>query len=621
VTAVAEVASGVTTRDGVGSGGVTARVAAAGIIAIHVALLALSLGDWRDVGDAGYHVSLARQWAEHMDLRWDGINYAPAGRPNLQGPLLHVAVGTLGLALGGTGDDYVRANVWFAFAQWAAAVWTVFFFARRFGGDFAALFAVSFFSGSIVASGSFAVGVPFGWLFVLAPWAVHFFLTDRLVLATLATVAAVIVHLGGVATVPLALGVAAALAGRWRELGLVGCGTALLSAPYGLHVVEHLRWYRGRGAYETLPPLFDWLNHLCAAVGLALSIRRPREHAFLIAWAAAPAAWLIFEPARFFLHSLLAGSVLGALALETVRRRIVAPCARVAFVATVVVLTSLAPLAPPNVAVEALWVGGFRYPRLHDWEETRRVAATIERAGLADHVVSHYGLTQASALAVYAPLRCEKGHWTEVQPVPDPADDLLAAEKVYVLPIEPGDATLHSLEDAGLLRVHGGGRADSVVTLVWAGEPVAVGAAAAQIVGAETAWLGRRLERNTLFPAALEQFFAPEHFRARLAHRAEQRRRLARVEIALLVYAHALEAGSSEAARELRLTARLASRLALVEGDAGSVDGVSEARQREIRDDLTLVAGAAERLGGSAPDPVALAAASRALRARYRWLD
>jgi len=621
VTAVADVGSGVATREGVATGGMAARVAAASIVAVHVTLLALSLGDWRDVGDAGYHVSLARQWAEHLDLRWDGINYAPAGRPNLQGPLLHMAVGTLGLALGGAGDDYVRANAWFALAQWAAAVGTVFFFARRFGGDFAALFAVSFFTGSIVASGSFAVGVPFGWLFVLAPWAVHFFLADRLVLATLATAAAITVHLGGIATVPFALGVAAALAGRWRELGLVGCGTALLSAPYGLHVAEHLRWYRGRGAYETLPPLFDWLNHLCAAAGLALTVRCPRQHSFLIAWAAAPAAWLIFEPARFFLHSLLAGSVLGALALETVRRRLVAPWARLAFVTTVVGLTSFIPLAPPSVAAEALWVRGFRYPRLHDWEETRRVAATIERAGLTDHVVSHYGLTHASALAVYAPVRCEKGHWTEVQPVPDPADDLLAAEKVYVLPIEPGDATLRDLEDAGLLRVHGGGRADSVVTLEWAGEPVAVGAVATRIVGAETAWLGRRLERNTLFPAALEQLLAPEHFRARLAHRAEQRRRLARVEIALLVYAHALEAGSSETAAELRLAARLVSRLALVAGDPGSVDAVSEARQREIRDDLTLVAVAVDRLGGSAPDPVALVAASRALRARYRWLD
>jgi len=82
-------------------------IAALAILGLHGALLLSTLTDWRVTLDSGYHVSLARQYGEHGLVTWDRINFGPGGRPNLQAPLLHLAIGALGRAMGGTGDDYV----------------------------------------------------------------------------------------------------------------------------------------------------------------------------------------------------------------------------------------------------------------------------------------------------------------------------------------------------------------------------------------------------------------------------------------------------------------------------------------------------------------------------------
>src|ERR671922_2046969 len=99
------------------------------IVALHAIPLAASLRDYRVSVDSGYHVSLARWYAEHHSAWWDSINFQPRGRPNLQGPALHVAIALLGRVLGGTGNDYVLANAILALAQWLCAVFTVWYFA------------------------------------------------------------------------------------------------------------------------------------------------------------------------------------------------------------------------------------------------------------------------------------------------------------------------------------------------------------------------------------------------------------------------------------------------------------------------------------------------------------
>ena len=99
-----------------------ARRATIALLALHGVLLLATLPDYFVSIDSGYHVSLARWYGEHLTAWWDHINFGPEGRPNLQGPLMHMAVGYLGRALGGDGMDYVRANAFLAFAQWLIAM-------------------------------------------------------------------------------------------------------------------------------------------------------------------------------------------------------------------------------------------------------------------------------------------------------------------------------------------------------------------------------------------------------------------------------------------------------------------------------------------------------------------
>src|SRR5207302_10227197 len=109
------------------------------LMLLHGGLLAASLSDYRVTIDSAYHVAMGRAYGEHGLVPWDHINFGPGGRPNLQGPLLHAAIGGLGRLLGGRGDDYVSANSILAVIQWFAAMGTVAFFSLMPGGELAML--------------------------------------------------------------------------------------------------------------------------------------------------------------------------------------------------------------------------------------------------------------------------------------------------------------------------------------------------------------------------------------------------------------------------------------------------------------------------------------------------
>ena len=220
------------------------------ILGVNALLLIISLPDYRVSIDSGYHISLARWYAAHGTAWWDHINYGPGGRPNLQGPALHVAIAILGRMIGGSADSFILANAILALAQWSAAMLTVLYFARRLGGDIAAMFAVALLAGNAFAAASFYVGIPSGWLFISVPWAIYFFLEDRLVVASLIVSAACYVHLGGFLTAPFGILVAAILERRWRALIIVGAATAILTSPYSIHFLINLAWYRGRHGHE-----------------------------------------------------------------------------------------------------------------------------------------------------------------------------------------------------------------------------------------------------------------------------------------------------------------------------------------------------------------------------------
>ena len=562
------------------------------LLALHAALLALTIPDYRVSVDSGYHVSMARDYAEHGPAFWDRVNFAPAGRPNLQGPALHVAIAVLGRAAGGTGDAYVLANAVLAVAQWLAAVLTALYFARRLGGDWAGLFACALLAGNNLSSWMFSVGIPSGWTFILAPWAIHAFAGRRLAAAALFTSLGIYFHLAGFVTLPAGILVAALLTRRWRDLAIVGAATALLTSPYLWHFARHLEWFRGgRGQAEaSLAPLIL----LLALPGLVRVLRAPRQHVLLAAWVAAPAAWLLQNHLRFLGQITLPLSVIAGLWLaDLVVRR--SGWTRPALATAIVFLTIVPwPLNGSSLRAEAAWLAGARYPRQIDWADARALADVLTREGLTGRIVSTYNPTECARIAVYAPIRMEKGHWVEVQPRRDPADALPAGVKVYVLPLAPGDETLRDLETRGWLTVHGGSALSSIVTLAPARPPLQdVMPVVRGALDQEARWLAAHATNNRLAPAGTPLAAWRERLGA-------QRARAGRLQIAAIVYAHATEPFSARWAGDLRGCGRGFGSLANFLGDEGAIGFVRDPRHERLRGHLTAVAAAASRIG---PDP------------------
>ncbi len=558
-----------------------ARRAAIVVVALHGILLLASLPDYFVSIDSGYHVSLARWYGEHGAAWWDHINFGPGGRPNLQGPLMHMAIGYLGRVLGGDGMDYVRVNAILALAQWAAAIFTVWFFARRYGGDWAALFAVTLLSGTLFASISFAVGVPSGWIFIVSAWAAWCFVEGRLLLAILFTTAAIYTHLAGYAMAPLAVFVAAVLGRRWKALAIVGGATVLLTSPYTIHFLRNLEWYRGRRGDEAL--MLAPLIYIPAAFGIVRLLRRPRENVFLIAWLAAPAPWIVQDYKRFLLQAPLVLAVIAGVELARFREWMT-PRFRTAFTSGLVALAIVFPLTLPALAFEAMWTFGPRSPRMLDWNEKKQLAEVIGRAGLSHRLVSVWNPTQCIAMAVFVPMTFEGGHWVEVQPRDYPALRLSAGVKVYALPAPPDDPVLREMETQGFLTVHGGTWLNSIVTLN--GPPPLETAArtVARVGSQEGGWLAKYSENNRM-PGVGELLSveATKRYRARAR---EQRTRTGRIQAAVLVYAYALEKDYPDYARGARGAAGGFGEIANLLGDEATLDFRSEDDHRQLRANL-----------------------------------
>jgi hypothetical protein len=591
----------------------SARTALWLLLCLHAALLLASLGDYRVSSDSGYHVALARVYASEGSAWWDPVNYGPGGRPNLQGPLLHVAIASVGTVLGGTGDDFVLANAMLAVLQWGAAVATIVFFARRLDGELAALFAASLFTGSVFAAGSFYVGIPSGWLFVLTPWAIHFFLEKRLVLSALATSSAIYAHLGGYMTTPLGVTVAALLTQRWRDLLFVGAGVAILTAPFTQHVVRHLDWYLGKRGHVAL--LFDPLIQIVGAAGALAVLRRPRENVFLVAWLAAPAAWLVQDPTRFLLQWSLAASVAAGILLARAALHVSRPRLRAGLCIGFVALATLFPLGLPSLGAEALWLFGLRYPRNLDWVERRELAGIVQQAEPHGRLVSAYDPSLCTSLAVYAKLQCEKGHWVEVQPRPDPADDLLAASKLYVVPVPPGDPVLTSWASQNLLRIHGGSGRTAIVSLAEIDPPD--GSDAPEILASSALWLAEHAVNNRL--GTPDQILSATWLVERRRQALAQRTEAGRMMLAALLLAGELEPRDSQAGYDMRQSARIFGAIATFLGEESSIDFIDDPRHERLRENLRAVATEARSVTRSGASPARLLEAIERLRSDYFW--
>src|SRR5260370_40359250 len=105
---------------------------------------------------------------------------------------------------------------------------------------------------------------------------------------------------------------------------------------------------------------------------------------------------------------------------------------------------------------EGSWDGGIKFPVSEQWNDARDVAAVVERNHLNYRLLSVYETSFAPAIAVFTPVVVYRGHWVEVQPIHDPADDLSAGALAYLAPLPPGGPGVTSMSPLGLGRVYGG---------------------------------------------------------------------------------------------------------------------------------------------------------------------
>ena len=205
------------------------------------------------------------------------------------------------------------------------------------------------------------------------------------------------------------------------------------------------------------------------------------------------------------------------------------------------------------------------------------------------------------AIAVYAPIACEKDHWVEVQPRVDPADALLAASKVYVLPLEAGDSALEIMARRGWLRAWGGAADSTVVTLTARAPLDAASVAAGQIVASEAAWLSSHAVNNSFRAAAWLTVLSPATSRAWRAQLLEQRERAGRIQLALIVYAYALEPGFPRQAARMRRAARDFGVTASFLGDGLALYWETDAATARLKWRLGLLSFAAESMERQPP--------------------
>ena len=471
-------------------------------------------------------------------------------------------------------------------------MFTAVFFARRYGGDWAALIAAALFTGCIWSAGSFFVGVPSGWIFVLTPWAIHFFLRDRYVLAALFTSAVMYVHLGGAPVAPFGILLAAVFTRRWKGLFLVGGMTAILTSTFLVHFYLHRDWYNGqRGHVAGDIAVF---TYILAAPGLFWLLRRPKTNLFLLIWPLAPPAWLFQDDLRFFLQSTIAASAIAGVFLAQLLPRIGHRAVRAVAVAALVLLATVYPLSIPALPVELAWATGCGFPRELDWGEVRQLAAVMEREGLQERIVKSYYVSLSSGMMAYTPFRQEGGHWGEVRPPENPARDISAGEKVYMLPLPPDDPVLARFAQAGWVEVHGGSDRTAIATLPATATLDEAAPLVAGIARAEAAWLAENAVNNSMPP--VEDMLNPARIAALRERTTTQRNHAGRIVAAILVYACALVEAHPEAAAGTRGTVGAWGSMVNFLGDETAIGYLDGRRFAVFRENNGRWAGAAGTL-------------------------
>jgi hypothetical protein len=219
-----------------------------------------------------------------------------------------------------------------------------------------------------------------------------------------------------------------------------------------------------------------------------------------------------------------------------------------------------------------------------DWTEAEALAKAVEEAGLGDRIVNPYYDSMCGALSVFFPVRQQGGHWGEVRPLVDPADTISTGSFTHLLPLAPADSFLVAMEDRGLARSHGGGRMTAIVTLPQPGDPSVVVPLAAEAISREGSWLVENAVAN-VFPD-LSILFDEDGMRAWHDQMIEQKWRVGRIQLAVLLYAFAIEGQHPEVAAGVRRSAGGWGSVANFIGDETALDYVGEERFERFRENL-----------------------------------
>jgi hypothetical protein len=184
-------------------------------------------------------------------------------------------------------------------------------------------------------------------------------------------------------------------------------------------------------------------------------------------------------------------------------------------------------------------------------------------------------------MAIYTDLRQEYGHWGEVRPARNPAEEIPVGERVFLIPVPPRDPKMEELEEAGLLRCYGGSPFTSIVMLESARPPEEISPTVANILHEEATWLAAKAVNNTLPPVA--DLFSKTAIAVRRRRMAAQKAHAGLIQLAYLLYAHSQQKANPELASAVRRGARSWGGIANFIGDETAIDYLSQERFERFR--------------------------------------
>ena len=113
-------------------------------ISIHIVFFLLNWGNYPTELDTPYHLLMGKMFADNGRIMlWDSYEFAPAGRPHLYPPLLHILVWILRVVLK---TSYMNIGRIIVFGQVVLGFVAMWYICRKLFNSAVALFALVFFA-------------------------------------------------------------------------------------------------------------------------------------------------------------------------------------------------------------------------------------------------------------------------------------------------------------------------------------------------------------------------------------------------------------------------------------------------------------------------------------------